>query len=177
MKVLHRQLLKIVEFIASGKRARASITTGASTSRYAVCASASTSANSDADAVNSATPEPPAVHKDLNVVITHSGAHFDSLATAVALAKLGGNGTMVVTPGGENPELSRFLALHRQLFEIVGVEIGQVVLVDHQFLKGMSTIVSSLLDLSGVDVILLVFVICRGRRAQKRNHRGRRCEV
>lgn len=57
--------------------------------------------------------------RDLDVVITHSTADFDSLAAAVGLAKLRGPHTLVVTPGGESPSLRRFLALHRQLFDII----------------------------------------------------------
>lgn len=70
-------------------------------------------------------PQAPAHHqqsapppRDLDVVITHSTADFDSLAAAVGLAKLHGPHTLVVTPGGEGPALRRFLALHRQLFRI-----------------------------------------------------------
>lgn len=59
------------------------------------------------------------VKRDLEVVITHSSADFDSLAAAVGLAKLRGPNTLVVTPGGESPSLRRFLTLHRQLFDIV----------------------------------------------------------
>lgn len=59
------------------------------------------------------------IARDIDVVVTHSSADFDSLAAAVGLAKLRGNGTLVCIPGGEGPELRRFLALHRQLFEIV----------------------------------------------------------
>lgn len=57
--------------------------------------------------------------RDLDIVITHSSADFDSLAAAVGLAKLRGPQTLVVTPGGEGPALRRFLALHRQLYKII----------------------------------------------------------
>lgn len=57
--------------------------------------------------------------RDLDIVVTHSTADFDSLAAAVGLAKLRGPQTLVVTPGGEGPSLRRFLALHRQLFKII----------------------------------------------------------
>lgn len=56
--------------------------------------------------------------RDLDVVITHSSADFDSFSAAVGLARLRGPNTLVVTPGGESPSLRRFLALHRQLFDI-----------------------------------------------------------
>lgn len=49
-----------------------------------------------------------------------------------------------------------------------GVEIGSVVLVGRQFLKGMSTVASDLLDLSNVDVLLLAYINCRGRRARRK---------
>lgn len=57
--------------------------------------------------------------RDLDIVITHSSADFDSLAAAVGLAKLRGPHTLVVTPGGESPSLRRFLSLHRQLYHII----------------------------------------------------------
>lgn len=57
--------------------------------------------------------------RDLDIVITHTSADFDSLAAAVGLAKLHGSHTLVVTPGGESPSLRRFLSLHRQLYQII----------------------------------------------------------
>lgn len=59
-----------------------------------------------------------AAARDIDIVITHSSADFDSLAAAVGLAKLRGPHTLVVCPGGESPSLRRFLALHRQLYQI-----------------------------------------------------------
>ncbi|KAI0563286.1 Cystathionine beta-synthase [Gracilaria domingensis] len=59
------------------------------------------------------------VPKDLDIVLTHSTADFDSLAAAVGLAKLRGPFTLVVTPGGESPAVRRFLSLHRQLYKIL----------------------------------------------------------
>jgi tRNA nucleotidyltransferase (CCA-adding enzyme) len=56
--------------------------------------------------------------RDLDVVLCHSTADFDSLAAAVGLAKLRGPDTIVVVPGGEAPSLKRFLTLHRQLYRI-----------------------------------------------------------
>jgi tRNA nucleotidyltransferase (CCA-adding enzyme) len=60
--------------------------------------------------------KPPA--RDVDVVITHSSADFDSFAAAVGLAKLRGPDTIVVVPAGEAPALRRFLMLHRQLYRI-----------------------------------------------------------
>jgi hypothetical protein len=56
--------------------------------------------------------------RDLDIVLCHSTADFDSLAAAVGLAKLRGPDTIVVVPGGEAPSLNRFLTLHRQLYRI-----------------------------------------------------------
>lgn len=53
-----------------------------------------------------------------NVVLTHTTADFDTLASAVGLARLRGNGTVVVLPGGEHPTVKRFLALHMQLLPV-----------------------------------------------------------
>ena len=60
-----------------------------------------------------------------NIVLTHSNADFDSLAAAVALAKLWTVQrpevpTHVVLPRGANPLASRFLAYHKHLFPIRG---------------------------------------------------------
>ena len=60
-----------------------------------------------------------------NVVLTHTNADFDSLAAAVALAKLWQvqlpeRPTHVVLPRGANPLASRFLAYHKHLFPIRG---------------------------------------------------------
>lgn len=49
-----------------------------------------------------------------------------------------------------------------------GVEIGSVVLVGRSFLKGMSTVATDLIDLSNVDVLILAYVNCRGRRAKRK---------
>ena len=69
-----------------------------------------------------------------NVVLTHCTADFDSLASAVGLAKLWEHGktmadkeylsteqhvpTFVVLPRGAHPGVQRFLALHKHLFPI-----------------------------------------------------------
>eukprot|EP00544_Gedaniella_sp_CCMP2646_P014290 CAMPEP_0202488054 /NCGR_PEP_ID=MMETSP1361-20130828/6200_1 /ASSEMBLY_ACC=CAM_ASM_000849 /TAXON_ID=210615 /ORGANISM="Staurosira complex sp., Strain CCMP2646" /LENGTH=781 /DNA_ID=CAMNT_0049117553 /DNA_START=156 /DNA_END=2501 /DNA_ORIENTATION=- len=68
-----------------------------------------------------------------NVVLTHCTADFDSLASAVGLAKLWSNPnteqdsfdssssnvpTFVVLPRGAHPGVQRFLALHKHLFPI-----------------------------------------------------------
>ena len=60
-----------------------------------------------------------------NVVLTHTNADFDSLAGAVALAKLWGVErpelpTHVVLPRGVNPIVARFLAYHKHLLPIRG---------------------------------------------------------
>jgi len=60
-----------------------------------------------------------------NVVLTHTNADFDSLAGAVALAKLWSIErpdvpTHVVMPRGVNPLVSRFLAYHKHLLPIRG---------------------------------------------------------
>ena len=58
-----------------------------------------------------------------NVVLTHCTADFDSLASAVALAKVWtatstSVPTFVVLPRGAHPGVQRFLALHKHLFPI-----------------------------------------------------------
>ncbi len=78
----------------------------------------------------------PVVSGSFNVVLTHCTADFDSLASAVGLAKLWSNEhpatskestefqssqnlpTFVVLPRGAHPDVSRFLALHKHLFPI-----------------------------------------------------------
>lgn len=87
-----------------------------------------------------------------NVVLTHCTADFDSLASAVGLAKLWSHGktitgkeylatkevpTFVVLPRGAHPGVQRFLALHKHLFPI-------------RSLRSLPT------DLSGLDRLGLV---------------------
>jgi hypothetical protein len=57
--------------------------------------------------------------------------------------------------------LSRTLSqLQRVSFR--GVQFGSVVVVGNTFIKGMSAVATDLLDLSNVDVIIFVYVNCRG---------------
>ncbi|CAM9363713.1 unnamed protein product [Scytosiphon promiscuus] len=63
-----------------------------------------------------------------NVVLTHLSADFDSLAAAVGVAKLWNLEdpevpTYVVLPRGAHPSVSKFLALHLELFPILGLEL------------------------------------------------------
>ncbi|CAN0277379.1 unnamed protein product, partial [Ectocarpus fasciculatus] len=65
-----------------------------------------------------------------NVVLTHLSADFDSLAAAVGVAKLwnaedrkASVPTYVVLPRGAHPSVSKFLALHQELFPILGLEL------------------------------------------------------
>eukprot|EP00966_Prymnesium_polylepis_P060174 1396035-Prymnesium_polylepis.1 len=63
--------------------------------------------------------------EECNVVLTHTNADFDSLAGAVALAKLWSIErpelpTHVVTPRGVNPLVGRFLAYHKHLLPLRG---------------------------------------------------------
>jgi Exopolyphosphatase-related proteins len=80
----------------------------------------------------------PIVSGGFNVVLTHCTADFDSLASAVGLAKLWSNyhpnanvekestefqssqtlPTFVVLPRGAHPSVNKFLALHKHLFPI-----------------------------------------------------------
>ena len=62
-----------------------------------------------------------------NVVLTHTNADFDSLAGAVALAKLWSIErpevpTHVVMPRGVNPLVGRFLAYHKHLLPVRGLK-------------------------------------------------------
>jgi len=61
------------------------------------------------------------------VVLTHTNADFDSLAGAVALARLWSverpdHPTHVVMPRGVNPLVKRFLAYHKHLLPIRGFQ-------------------------------------------------------
>ena len=61
--------------------------------------------------------EVPILQERCNVALTHTNADFDSLAGAVALAKLWSVErpelpTLVVMPRGVNPLVARFLAYH-----------------------------------------------------------------
>ena len=64
-------------------------------------------------------------HERCNVVLTHVNADFDSLAGAVALAKLWSierpeQRTYVVMPRGVNPLVARFLAYHKHILPVRG---------------------------------------------------------
>jgi tRNA nucleotidyltransferase (CCA-adding enzyme) len=52
-----------------------------------------------------------------------------------------------------------------------GVEIGSVVLTGPTFLKGMSAVATDLLDISNIDVLVLTYVSCRGRRNNNKKRR------
>lgn len=61
--------------------------------------------------------------EDRNVVLTHAICDFDSLASAVGLAKLWshqypGREAVVCMPQGAHPSVEAFLALHSVLFPI-----------------------------------------------------------
>lgn len=56
--------------------------------------------------------------------------------------------------------------LHRR--SVNGVELGSLLLVGRSFLKGMSAVASDLLDIANLDVLILIYVNCRGRRAKKK---------
>lgn len=63
--------------------------------------------------------------------------------------------------------LSQGLAeLSRQ--KVNGVEIGSLVLVGRTFMKGMSAVTQDLLEIANLDVLILCYVNCRGRRAKKK---------
>lgn len=106
--------------------------------------------------------EVPAVVSELDVVLTHTMADFDALASAVGLAKiwsaesLGGESkgenasagwtrdVCVILPRGAHPIVAEFLALHKHLFPIRSLKsvvsdwssgllnLGRVALVDCQ---------------------------------------------
>lgn len=48
-----------------------------------------------------------------------------------------------------------------------GVEVGRLMLIGRTFMKGMSAVATDLLDIANLDVLLLVYVNCRGRKAKK----------
>ena len=92
--------------------------------------------------VSAATPKTE-LDEACNVVLTHTNTDFDSLAGAVALAKLWSIErpevpTHVVMPRGVNPLVGRFLAYHKHLLPIRGfktiraVDIGAIGVVDTQ---------------------------------------------
>ena len=95
-----------------------------------------------AQCVSAATPKTE-LDEACNVVLTHTNTDFDSLAGAVALAKLWSIErpevpTHVVMPRGVNPLVGRFLAYHKHLLPIRGfktiraVDIGAIGVVDTQ---------------------------------------------
>lgn len=55
---------------------------------------------------------------------------------------------------------------------VKGVEIGSLRIVGRTFLKGMSAVASDLLDIANLDVLILAYINCRGRRAKKKASSG-----
>ncbi|CDF34032.1 unnamed protein product [Chondrus crispus] len=55
-----------------------------------------------------------------------------------------------------------------QRTRVNGVEVGSLLLVGRSFLKGMSNVASDLLDIANLDVLILAYVNCRGRRGKKK---------
>lgn len=53
-----------------------------------------------------------------------------------------------------------------------GVEVGSLMLVGRTFMKGMSVVATDLLDIANLDVLLLVYVNCRGRKAKKKKKKN-----
>lgn len=51
-----------------------------------------------------------------------------------------------------------------------GVEVGSLMLVGRTFMKGMSAVATDLLDIANLDVLLLAYVNCRGRKAKKKKN-------
>lgn len=49
-----------------------------------------------------------------------------------------------------------------------GMEIGSLCIVGRAFLKGMSAVASDLLDIANLDVLILAYVNCRGRKAKRK---------
>ncbi|KAJ8904783.1 hypothetical protein NDN08_001298 [Rhodosorus marinus] len=56
--------------------------------------------------------------RDLNVVLCHVTADYDTLAAAVGLAKIRGGNTVVVLSGGSNPSVEKFLNLFQPMFPV-----------------------------------------------------------
>jgi len=75
-------------------------------------------------------PPPPT-----EVVVTHATADFDTIASAVALARLRGPKTIVVLPTGADPTAQRFLSLHLGLYPIRPVSV-----VEPERLKWMAVV-------------------------------------
>lgn len=99
-----------------------------------------------------------------NVVLSHVNADFDSLAGAVALAKLWSIErpelpTHVVTPRGVNPLVSRFLAYHKHLLPIRGFktireqDVAAVGVVDTQHVSRLGAAASWLKAAEHVCVV------------------------
>lgn len=109
-------------FWAVGPSWLPSAPTGAPQTRRASRASRSSAAR----ALAKSAAEPSGDHAEpCNVVLTHTNTDFDSLAAAVALARLWSYQrpevpTHVVMPRGVNPLVARFLAYHKHLLPVRG---------------------------------------------------------
>uniref|UniRef100_A0A7S0ZD29 DDH domain-containing protein n=1 Tax=Timspurckia oligopyrenoides TaxID=708627 RepID=A0A7S0ZD29_9RHOD len=83
-------------------------------------------------------------HNAHNIVLCHRTVDFDSLAAAVGLAKLRGNGTIVVIPGGESAPVKAFLSLYAHKFPIVPFK-----LIDPQNIDWIGVVDTQRLDRLG----------------------------
>lgn len=98
---------------------------GASRRARDALASADDARQSRQEAADAGAPPLQPLAEPCNVVLTHANADFDSLASAVALAKLWSIQrpelpTHVVLPRGANPLATRFVAYHKHLLPIRG---------------------------------------------------------
>ncbi|CAM9155301.1 unnamed protein product [Ascophyllum nodosum] len=102
--------------------------------------------------------------KVLNVVVTHTMADFDGLASAVGLAKLWQDERpqdecCVCIPRGAHPVVKRFLTLHKNFFPIKALrdinhdQVFRVGLVDAQRMDRLGAAVSLLRNASEVVVV------------------------
>ena len=141
---------------AGGKRSKSSRTTTTTTT---TSSSSSSSKRSGAARPTAAPPR----GEPCNVALTHTNADFDSLAGAVALAKLWSvtrpdEPTHVVMPRGVNPLVGRFLAYHKHLLPVRGFntiraeDVRAVGVVDTQTMDRLGPAASWLANASHVAV-------------------------
>mmetsp|Transcript_10933 Transcript_10933/g.33520 ORF Transcript_10933/g.33520 Transcript_10933/m.33520 type:complete len:586 (+) Transcript_10933:394-2151(+) len=87
-------------------------------SRFVVAAKSGSKKNRTNGDILSTFAEGEVGERDLDVVLCHLQADYDTLAAAVGLAKLWGPDAIVVLSGGSNPAVERFLGLFRPMFPI-----------------------------------------------------------
>lgn len=102
---------------------------------------------------------------EFDVVLTHTTADFDSLASAVGLAKLWqkesrNTTSFVILPRGAHPVVAEYLALHRHVFPIKDLkDVAQEIATGRGLIRRIGMVDCQRRDRIGPGTVLLDHVI------------------